>query len=185
VKTTPTDAHLARIFYSVLIEQARSHPGQSIRYKELLNRAKRAYPNDEVVQSAIPIGIGRRLEVIVQFVRDHHLPPLTCLAVNESGHPGASYRPVTGSWQTDMDSVARYDWAEWHDRWETHIDAVKKAATPLKRRTEKAALELVHQAFLAKQIPRVQQDVKAQLVELLKDGLSVEDAARELHLGAG
>jgi hypothetical protein len=124
VKTTPTDAHLARIFYSVLIEQARSHPGQSVRYKELLNRAKRAHPNDEVVQSAIPIGIGRRLEVIVQFVRDHHLPPLTCLAVNESGHPGASYRPVNGSWQTDMDSVARYDWSEWQDRWDTHIDAV-------------------------------------------------------------
>jgi len=182
VKTTPTDAHLARTYYGILVGQARSHPGQSIRYKELLDRAKRAHPNDAVVQSAIPIGVGRRLEVIVQFARDHNLPPLTCLAVNDSGHPGASYRPVNGSWHGDMEAVAKFDWSQWQGRWDTHIQTVRKAATPLKRRTEQKVLELVHQVYVAGQLPRLPLDVKEQLVELLKDGLEVEDAMRELHL---
>jgi hypothetical protein len=180
VRTTPTDAHLARIFYDILLEQAQHHPGQAIRYKEVLERARRSHPKDEVVQSAIPVSIGRRLEVIVQFMREHQLPPLTCLAVNESRQPGASYRPVNGSWQADMGAVSAHNWSQWRGKWDIHIERARKAALPLKRRKEQQARNLVHEAYLAQRVPRLSHDEKEQLVELLRDGLSVEDAMAEL-----
>ncbi|MGJ7565261.1 hypothetical protein ACSFBM_15520 [Variovorax sp. GB1R11] len=180
VRTTPTDAHLARIYYDILLDHARNHPGQAIRYKEVLERARRAHPNDEVVQSAIPISMGRRLEVIVQFLGEHQLPPLTCLAVNETSQPGASYRAVNGSWQADMDVVSGYDWSRWRGQWDSHLDAARKAAVQLKRRKEQEALNLVHEAYVAGQIPKLSQDQKNQLIELLREGLAMEDAMAEL-----
>lgn len=184
MKTTPTDAHLARIFYDTLLEYSRSQPGQPIRYKDVLDRAKRAYALDEIVQSAIPVSMGRRLEVIVKFLREHQLPPLTCLAVNESGQPGSSYRAVNGSWQADMTAVAVHDWTKWRGQWDTHLEVTRRAAIPLRRRKEQEALNLVHEAYLAGQIPKLAQDVKEQLVELLRDGLTVEDAMTELAVPA-
>lgn len=180
VKTTPTDAHLARIYYDVLLEHARSHPGQAIRYKEVLERAKRAHLTDEIVQSAIPVSMGRRLEVIVQFLREHQLPPLTCLAVNETRQPGTSYRAVNGSWQADMEMVSAHNWSQWKGQWDTHIEAARNAALPMKRRKEQEARNLVHDAYLAGRVPKLPLDVKEHLVELLRDGLSVEDAMAEL-----
>jgi hypothetical protein len=180
VRTTPTDAHLAHIYYDVLLEHAHNHPGQAIRYKEVLDRAKRAHPNDEIVQSAIPVSMGRRLEVIVQFLREHQLPPLTCLAVNESLQPGASYRAVNGSWQADMEVVSGYDWLKWQGQWDRHLEAARKAAVPLKRRKEQEARNLVHEAYVAGQVPKLPQDLKEQLIELLREGLAVEDAMAEL-----
>jgi hypothetical protein len=180
VRTTPTDAHLARVYYDVLLDQARSNPGQAIRYKEVLDRAKRSHPQDEIVQSAIPVSMGRRLEVIVQFMREHQLPPLTCLAVNESRQPGASYRAVHGSWKADMAAVSTHDWSQWQGRWDTHVEAARKAALPVKRRKEQEARNLVHEAYLDQRVPKLTLDVKEQLVDLLRDGLSIEDAMAEL-----
>lgn len=182
MRTTPTDAHLARIFYAVLLNQARTNAGQCLRYKELLARARQTHPSDEVVVNAVPIGVGRRLEVIVQFAQAHRLPPLTCLAVNETGRPGASYKPVNGSWQADMDAVAAFDWTQWHDRWESHVQAVRRAATPLKRRGEAQARELLYQEFRAGRVGKLALDAKEQLVELLRDGLSFDDALQELQI---
>ncbi|MEZ0324286.1 MAG: hypothetical protein ACAH95_00110, partial [Fimbriimonas sp.] len=158
MRITPTDAHLARIYYDVLLEHARSHPGQAIRYKEVLERAKRTHPQDETVQSAIPVSMGRRLEVIVEFLREHQLPPLTCLAVNESRQPGASYRAVNGSWQADMAAVSTHNWSQWQGRWDSHLEAARKAALPLKRRKEQEARNLVHEAYVAKRVPKLPLD---------------------------
>ncbi len=185
MKITTTDAHLARIFYSILIDHACNHPRLPIRYKRVLELARVAHPGDEVVQSAIPISMGRRLDVIVRFIQQHQLPPLTCLAVNESGHPGGSYRTVHGSWQADMDAVAAYDWAKWQGQWNIHIEATRKAAVPLKRRKEKEARELVHQSYLAGKVPRLEYAMKEQLVALIRDGFSIEDALPELEFVFG
>lgn len=181
MRTTQSDAHLARIFYGVLLEQAKTSPGQSIRYKELLAQARQAHPSDDVVANAVPIGIGRRLEVIVQFSQEHRLPPLTCLAVNETGRPGTSYKPVSGSWQADMDAVAAFDWSQWQGRWENHVQALRRAATPLKRRTEAQARTLLYDEFRAGRVGKLAPNDKEQLVELLRDGLDVNEALQELQ----
>lgn len=179
--TTHTDIHLARVFYDILLGHAQSCPGEPIRYKEVLARARRYHPRDESVAGAIPVSIGRRLEVIVQFVREHGLPPLTCIAVNESGRPGGSYKTVHGSWEADMDEVARYAWSEWTGKWDTYTALAQKAATPLKRRRDETARQIVHAEYVAGRVPKLGQDVKEQLVELLKDGLSVNDAWLEIQ----
>lgn len=182
MKTTTTDAHLARIYYDILLEHARSNSGQAIRYKKVLEFAKQQHPKDEIVQSAIPVSMGRRLEVIVRFISEHQLPPLTSIVVNDSGQPGASYRPVNESWMADMAAVAIHDWSKWQGRWETHIETTRKAASPLKRRKEQEARNLVHEAYVAKRIPKLALDMKEQLVELLRDGLLLEDAVAELNM---
>lgn len=179
--TTHTDIHLARVFYDILLDHAQSSPGVPIRYKDVLARARRDHPSDESVAGAIPVSIGRRLEVIVRFVRDHKLPPLTCIAVNETGRPGDSYKEMHGSWEADMDAVARFSWAQWKGSWDIYTEAARKAATPLKRRNEELARKIIHDEYVAGRIPKLGQDVKERLVELLKDGLPVNDAWLEIQ----
>ncbi|MCV0439297.1 MAG: hypothetical protein K5880_11740 [Hydrogenophaga sp.] len=181
MKTTQTDIHLARVFYDILLDHARTHPGKPIRYKEVLDRACHAHPGDACVAGAIPVSIGRRLEVIVQFTREHELPPLTCIAVNESGRPGESYKTVLGSWDEDMETVARYGWSDWQGKWDLYVETAYKVATPLKRRRDDVARQLVHEEYVARRIPKLDLDAKEQLVELLRDGLSFRDAWSEIQ----
>lgn len=81
-----------------------------------------------------------------------------------------------------MDAVAAYDWAKWQGQWDIHIEATRKAAVPLKRRKEKDARELVHQSYLEGKVPKLDHGMKEQLVELIRDGLSPEDAMLELAI---
>lgn len=180
MKTTQTDVHLARVFYEILLDHAGTHPGKPIRYKEVLDRARRALPGDACVAGAIPVSIGRRLEVIVQFTREHGLPPLTCIVVNETGRPGESYKTVHGSWDADMEAVARYGWSDWRGKWDLYAETAHKAATPLKRRRDDIARQMVHEEYMAGRIPKLNLDAKEQLVELLKDGLSINGAWSEI-----
>jgi hypothetical protein len=180
MKITTTDTHLAAIYYDVLLEHARTKPGKSIRYKEVLENARRLHPNDDTVAAAIPISIGRRLELIVEFVLQNQLPPLTCIAVNESGLPGPSYKVVNGSWQADMDAVAAHDWAKWKDKWDTYMRDAVKEAIKLKRRKEVDARQMVYDEYRAERVPQLSSAEKEQLVVLLMDGLSVEDAMQEI-----
>lgn len=84
-----------------------------------------------------------------------------------------------------MDAVAAYDWAKWQGQWNIHIEATRKAAVPLKRRKEKEARELVHQSYLAGKVPRLEYAMKEQLVALIRDGFSIEDALPELEFVFG
>lgn len=180
MKTTPTDIHLAHLFYDILIAHAQAYPGKAIRYKDLIGTAKVAHPNDEAVQMSIPVSLGRRLELIVQFTRENQLPPLTCVVVNDTGRPGSSYKNIHGSWEADLDAVALYDWSAWAGRWNLFVEAEKKKTVPVKRRTDDAARQLVHKEFQAGNLPRLELPAKEQLVEFLKDGLPFEDAYAEL-----
>ncbi len=184
MKTTETDAHLARIYYDVLLDHAHLSPGAPIRYKELLDRAKRAHPLDDTVQSAIPVSMGRRLDVIARFVRTHGLPPLTCLAVNDQQYPGAGYTAAHGSWEKDMEAVAVNDWSGWKGQWHEHIEAISRAAVPRKRRKEDAARLLMHQAYVDGTVPKMDPGPREQLVALLMDGMGVDEAMAELAEGS-
>jgi hypothetical protein len=114
---------------------------------------------------------------------EYRLPPLTSIVVNETGHPGRNYKRVHGSWKADMLAVANYNWSEWRDTWDQYMEAAaaKAAARPIKHRQEDAALRIIHDEYRAGRIPKLAADVKAQLVELLKDGLPFEDAWAELE----
>lgn len=184
VKTTPTDVHLANVFYDQLLGHARKYPGKPIRYGDLVAKAKAAHPIDGMVQSAIPVSTGRRLELIVQFVAANQLPPLTAIVVNSTGYPGHSYKPVNGSWKADMDSVAAYDWSQWQGAWQVYVKTVNKHAAPMRRRTETVSRELVHEQWTLGNLPKLELDTKERLVDLLRDGMAFEDALADLVTAA-
>lgn len=94
MKTTIYDVRLGEIYYRYLLELARERAGATIRYGELVERAKAEHPNDDLVQSAIPLSIGKRLLMIELFCAKHKLPNLACLAVNASGRPGPGYKAI-------------------------------------------------------------------------------------------
>lgn len=181
-KITTIDVHLAQVFYEVLLDHARAAPGRSLRYKEALRRAKTIHVDDDVVQSAVPVSMGRRLDVIVQFVKEHQLPPLTCLAVNETGLPGASYKPVNRTWQADLDAVAAFDWAPWQGRWNLHVAKEMKSVRPFQRRKEEDASQMIFESFKAGQIRRLDPSERVEFVKLLMTGIDLRDAAEDLGL---
>lgn len=179
MRITSTDAHLAAVYYDVLLDHVRKAPGAPIRYKEVLERARAAHPSDSVVAAAVPVSMGRRLGVIADFVRQHGLPPMTCIVVNDSGRPGPSYRPVHGSWEADMEAVAAYDWGAWKGRWDIYVGAAKQAAVRFQRRTESEARQLVFNEYRAGRVPALSPDDKERLVDLLMQGLPVQEALQD------
>ena len=78
---TLLDVQLASAFYPILVELAKKQ--QRISYKELLVRAKSRYPNNDAVQRAIVVSIGRRLNAVRIFTNARGYPDLTCLIVNQ------------------------------------------------------------------------------------------------------
>ena len=92
---TQHDVRLDEIYYRDLLALARDHVGATIEYGELVKRAKRDFPDDDIVKGALPRSIGKRLFVIEDFCIENNLPNLACLAVNQRGIPGESY---TNNW---------------------------------------------------------------------------------------
>lgn len=65
---------------------------QRVTYGELVAKAKLAYPGSEVVQQAIAVSTGRRLDVVRRFTNERGLPDLTSLVVNQgSGECGVGF----------------------------------------------------------------------------------------------
>jgi hypothetical protein len=122
---TAYDVRLGEVYYRYLLESARECVGETVRYGELVDRAKTDYPNDELVQSAIPLSIGKRLLMIEIFCAKHGLPNLACLAVNASGRPGSGY---SHNWEEERRRVANFKWETCEQQWAMHVDELRTAA---------------------------------------------------------
>lgn len=136
---TQRDVRLGEIYYRYLLELARGAAGATIRYGELVARAKNDFPDDLLVKGAIPISIGNRLLIIERFCIQNELPNLACLAVNASGQPGAAY---VHNWPEQMARVLAFDWSTVETAWGIHADAWREAAKPapkLVKRTREVA----------------------------------------------
>lgn len=120
------DVRLGEIYYRYLLELALTQPGATIRYGALVQRAKVEFPDDAIVQSALPRSIGKRLLMIETFCAGHQLPNLACLAVNGSGLPGAGYRR---NWHEERRRVASFNWNLGQQGWATHVDTWRAAAS--------------------------------------------------------
>ena len=53
-------------------------------YSELVAAAVELHPDNEMVQNAIAVSVGRKLEVIKQFVAERELPDLSSLIISKS-----------------------------------------------------------------------------------------------------
>lgn len=106
---TINDIHVGSRLYECLVQHAAASPGTAIRYGELLAACRKRFPEDAIVQRAVPIGIGMKLLFVQAFCDKLGYPNLACLAVNQSGKPGAAY---PGNWKLDMMAVASFDWSQ-------------------------------------------------------------------------
>jgi len=187
--TTASDTHLPRPFtlndihvgsklYAVLVRHAAAHPGESIFYGELLDQARTMFSEDAEVKRAVPIGIGMKLLFVEAFCNRNAYPNLACLAVNKSKEtPGGGF---LGDWLRQMREVAAFDWSAAQPALDTYVSHATKAATPLKRRKETAARDLlfVHFRLHRAAYQDFNQDDKEEMVSLLMEGFDADVALR-------
>jgi hypothetical protein len=183
MKITAYDVRLGEVYYRYLLELARERAGATIRYGDLVERAKAEHPNDELVQSAIPLSIGKRLLMIEMFCAKHGLPNLACLAVNASGRPGPGYK---GNWEEEKLRVAKFDWESCEQDWAMHVDewraAAQKPPKLIKRSRDEAEKEFTaywraDAASGSPQYPnRLDNDTKEQIIKAIEKGHAPEVA---------
>ena len=89
-KVTLVDVQLASAYYPLLVDLAKHK--HCVTYGELVDKAKAEYPDRQVVQRAIAVSTGRRLDVVRMFTTERNLPDLTSLVINKgSGECGIGF----------------------------------------------------------------------------------------------
>ena len=179
---TTVDVQLARAYYPLLVEIAKQK--QRVTYGELVAKAKLAYPGTTVVQKAIVVSTGRRLDVVRRFTNERGLPDLTSLVVNQnSGERGVG---VTRSLDPDAtrDAVFDFDWSAVVTEFGGFIKQAEAATKLRKTVKEPAALAAMSAHFLEHQatLPARVREQRQAIVEMIMEGFSAEEAfERALH----
>ncbi|MCX9145918.1 hypothetical protein [Erythrobacter sp. WG] len=178
MNVTETDLAIASALYPVMVECARQSPPRKLTYGQLLAEAQRRFPENEAVLRAIPISLGRRLDVVRMFLNEHALPDLTSLVVNaDTGEVGSAFGadPVHV-----REQVAAFDWGTVSEEFDLHIDGLRKEAAarsrPKRKRDEAKNLMSAHYQQHRAALPKGIDAHRELIIELLVDGLSVEDA---------
>ena len=128
---TETDLAIAAALYPILVECARQSPARTMTYKALITEAKARLPNDEAVQHAIPVSLGRRLDVVRMFLDKECLPDLTVLIVNAgTGEVGSAFAADPNKARAE---VAAFDWSAVAEEFDLHITGLQKGIEAAKR----------------------------------------------------
>lgn len=175
---TLIDVKLASVYYQILMGLAKHK--HCLTYGELIAKAKEQHPDIPEVQNAVPVGTGRRLEVVRYFTEQHGYPDLTSLVISKStGECGEwvleRYDPVKL-----REEVFTFDWSKAtldFDGFLQHtakqiIDKAKPK--PKKSDAEKLMYEYYkqHKSVLPSSITKKRELI----VKLLMDGLAEEVA---------
>jgi len=175
---TLNDIHVGTKLYTALVHHAATQPGHTVFYGDLLAQARGMYPEDADVKRAVPIGIGMKLLFVEAFCHENGYPNLACLAVNKDRRrPGAGF---SGDWSQQMRAVAAFDWSSAQPALGDYVSRSTTAATPLKRRTDLAARELLFAHFRAHRdaYKDFDGDDREEMVSLLIAGIDIDSALR-------
>jgi len=181
LKITETDLAVAAAIYPILVECARQSPARTMTYGALANEAKVRVPGDEAVQKAIPISLGRRLDVVRMFLDREALPDLTVLIVNAgTGEVGSAFGANPDKVRAE---VAAFDWSAVAEEFNLHIAGLRKGieATQRPKITRDSAKEMMsdyardHRAALPKDIG----EKREAIIKMISSGHSAEDAFRQ------
>jgi hypothetical protein len=187
IMTTGSETTLARPFtlndikvgtrlYAVLVHHAASRPGQAIFYGDLLDQARAMFSKDEEVNRAVAIGIGMKLLFVQAFCKASAYPNLACLAVNKARQvPGDTY---DGDWLREMREVAAFDWSSVQSVLDTYVAHAVTAATPLEKRKETTARDLLFAHFRTNRsaYKNFTHDDREEMVSLVMAGIDVDTA---------
>ncbi len=174
-RLTEADLEIGRIYYGMLIEQARG--GQMVTYGDLVERAKARHPENEFVQRAIAVSAGRRLEAVRVFTNQRGYPDLTSLVVNAStGEVGSAFGTDPISRRAE---VAVFDWSSIKEEFDLFLGE-QHAVLPKKQKKVRAAdaRQMVWDFYAENKAvlpPRIVTS-RDMLVKMVMDGHAVADA---------
>ena len=138
---TITDVQLASAYYPILMELAEHK--HCLTYGELVDLAKKRYPDRPAVQKAIPVSTGRRLDVVRAFTMEHNLPDLSALVISKgTGECGAFYTRHFDP-EAERQRIFAFDWSKATKDFDGFVMKAEKAIKPRKRRKEAEALTLM------------------------------------------
>lgn len=175
---TEYDLAIAAALYPLLVECARQSPARTMTYGALINEAKMRLPNNAAVQKAIPVSLGRRLDVVRLFLNRESLPDLTVLVVNAgTGEVGSAFGANPDTVRAE---VAAFDWCTVAEDFDLHISGLRKSIEATKRPkiTRDSAKQMMadyareQRATLPKDIGKKREVI----IELICAGRSAEDA---------
>jgi hypothetical protein len=178
LNVTETDLAIAAALYPILVECARQTPARAMTYGALIDEAKARLPNDEAVQNAIPVSLGRRLDVVRMFLNKEALPDITVLVVNaETGEVGSAFGVDPDKVRAE---VTAFDWSAVAEEFDLHISGLRKGIEAAKRPkiSRDTAKQMMfeygreHRAALPKDIGRKREAI----IDLICAGNSAEDA---------
>ena len=176
------DVQLARAYYPLLVEVAQQR--QRVSYGDLVIRAKAAHPGVTVIQKAITVSTGRRLDVIRRFTSERGLPDLASVVVT----PGAgertagsrrspSRRPRATRCSTSTGAPVQKEFAGFMKQAEAAAKHRKTVKEPIALAAMSAHFR-EHQATMPARV-RAQ---RLAIVEMIMEGFSAEEAfARALQ----
>ena len=173
---TLTDVQLASAYYPILIDLARHK--HCLTYGELVERAKRLYPDKPVVKNAIAVSTGRRLDVVRTFTSERDLPDLTSLIINKGlGECGIGFTQHFDPKAT-REKVFAFDWSEVSTDFDGFVQHTETAIKPRKKVKEQKALELMAEHYKNNKstLPPSVREYRELIVELIMEGFSPEDA---------
>jgi hypothetical protein len=173
---TLTDVQLASAYYPILVDLAKHK--HCLTYGELVERAKSEYPNRPVVQRAIAVSTGRRLDVVRLFTDERSLPDLTSLIINkDTGECGSGFTKHFDPVST-REKVFAFDWSTVTLDFDGFVKHTETSVKPRKRVKEPEARKLMaayykkHRASL----PAHVRQHRELIIELIMEGLSEEEA---------
>lgn len=175
---TETDLIIAAALYPVLVECARQSPARKLTYGALLDEAKARFPNVDALQSAIPISLGRRLDVVRLFLTEQSLPNLTSLVVSaDTGEVGSAFGANPEGNRAD---VAAFDWSAVTNEFSLHIAHLRKGiATRARPKLQRdAALASMSEYFLSNRgsLPKGIERKREEIIDLIRGGSSPKEA---------
>lgn len=176
---TKSDLVLASVYFPILVEVAKT--GKLITYSQLVDQAKSLYPEDPIVQNAIAVSTGRRLDVVRMFTKDAKCPDLTSLVVNKAkGECGDGF---TRSYNPEIvrDEVHRHDWNKVKTDFEGFLEITEKKIKPRKKISKAQAGELRFKYYIENKnsLPLEIREYRDFLDECIMEGMEVADAFSE------
>ena len=173
---TLNDVQLASAYYPILIDLAKYK--YCLTYSELVERAKEQYPFNPVVQKAIAVSAGRKLDVVRLFTVERALPDLTCLVISKSAGECSSgftdhFDPVAA-----RQKVFAFDWSAVSTDFDGYIKHTETAITPRKPIKKAAALTLMSAHYLTHRsdLPSHIHQQRDLILELLMEGFTPAEA---------
>lgn len=173
---TLVDVQLASFYYPLLVDLAKHK--HCLTYGELVERAKEKYPDRPVVQKAIAVSTGRRLDVVRMFTSERELPDLTSLIINkESGECGVGFTRNFDP-KAAREKVFSFDWSVVttdFDGFLKHTETAIKPRKPVKEAKARELMSTHYQQHKAKLPPSIRES-REKIVELIMEGFSPEEA---------